>query len=77
MDPRSIVLDAITKIAPDVDPDDLPGDVDFQEEAELDSMDFLGVLTTVQQMTGIEVPEADYPSIRTVDDFADYLTAHA
>jgi acyl carrier protein len=76
MDTRTIVLDAIAKVAPDVDTSTLPADVDFREEAELDSMDFLGVLTAVQEATGIEVPEADYPSIITVDGFADYLAAH-
>lgn len=76
-DTRAVVLAAIAKIAPDVDITTLPGDVDFREEAELDSMDFIGVLTAVQEAIGVEVPEIDYPSIITVDAFADYLAAHA
>lgn len=74
MDTREIVMAAITKIAPDVDPTTLPGDVDFREEADLDSMDFIGILTAVHEATGIEVPEIDYPSIITVDAFAEYLS---
>lgn len=73
MDSREIVLAAITKVAPDVDPSTLPGDVDFREEAELDSMDFIGILTAVHEATGVEVPEIDYPRVTTVDDFAEYL----
>ena len=73
MDTRATVLAAITKVAPDVDATTLPGEVDFREEADLDSMDFLGILTAVQEATGIEVPEIDYPSITTVDAFAAYL----
>jgi acyl carrier protein len=76
MDARQIILDAIERIAPDVDTSALPGDVDFREEAELDSMDFLSVLTTVEQATGVTVPEIDYPRIITIDQFADYLTSH-
>lgn len=76
MDTRDIVLTAITRVAPDVDPTTLPCDVDFREEAELDSMDFIGVLTAVHEATGFEVPEVDYPLITTVDDFADYLATH-
>ena len=76
MDAREIVFAAIRKIAPDVDTTTLPTDVDFREEAELDSMDFIAILTAVQEATGVEVPETDYPLITTVDDFADYLTAH-
>ena len=73
MDTREIVLAAITKVAPDVDPSTLPSDLDFREEADLDSMDFIGILTAVHEATGIEVPEIDYPLITTVDAFAEYL----
>jgi len=75
MDSREIVLAAIAKIAPDVDPTTIPGDVDFREEADLDSMDFIGILTAVHEATGVEVPEIDYPLVTTVDAFADYLAA--
>ena len=75
MNPRQTILDAIVKIAPDVDPDTLPPDIDFREEAELDSMDFLGVLTAVQEATGLEVPESDYSEIVTIDRFTEYLAA--
>jgi acyl carrier protein len=75
MNARQTILDAIERIAPDVDPATLPTDVDFREEAELDSMDFLGVLTAVQEATGVEVPETDYSQIVTIDQFTDYLSA--
>jgi acyl carrier protein len=74
MNARQIILDAIERIAPDVDAATLPLDVDFREEAELDSMDFLGVLTAVQEATGIEVPETDYAQIVSIDRFTDYLS---
>ena len=76
MEPRQIIRDAIERIAPDVDASTIPDDVDFREEAELDSMDFLSVLNTVHDATGVEVPESDYPKISTIADFADFLSAH-
>ena len=75
MNTRQAILDAIERIAPDVDTTTLPDDVDFREEAGLDSMDFLGVLNTVRDATGVEVPEIDYDAIRTVRQFSDYLDA--
>ena len=75
MDTRQIILDAIERIAPDVDAATLPLDVNFRQEAELDSMDFLGVLTNVQDATGLEVPEADYAQITTIEQFAAYLAS--
>lgn len=75
MNTRQIICDAIVKVAPDVDPDLLPDDVDFRDEAELDSMDFLNILNAVQDATGIEVPELDYPEIITLAGFSAYLDA--
>ena len=75
MDMRQIILDAIERIAPDVDVATQPPDVDFRREAELDSMDFLGVLTNVQETTGLEVPELDYAQITTIDQFTAYLSS--
>jgi len=77
MNPRETVFAAIRKVAPDVDTTTLPTDVDFRDEAELDSMDFIGILTAVQEATGVEVPETDYPLITTVDDFAEYLASRS
>ena len=75
MDARQTILDAIERVAPDVDASMLPDDVDFREEAELDSMDFLNVLNTIQDATGIEVPEVDYNEIVTIAQFTEYLGA--
>ncbi len=75
MNARQAILDAIVKIAPDVDPAALPDDVDFREEAELDSMDFLGVLTAIEEATGVSVPETDYSEIVTIERFTEYLAA--
>jgi acyl carrier protein len=76
-DPRQTIRDAISRVAPDVDPSSIPDEAEFREEAELDSMDLLNVLAEVAKATGVEVPESDYASITTIEDFADYLRAHA
>ncbi len=72
-DLAALVREAIERVAPDVDAGTIPGDVDFREEAELDSMDFLAVLAAVHDGTGVEIPEADYARITTIDDLAAYL----
>jgi acyl carrier protein len=72
-----VIRTAIERVAPDVDASTIPVDVDFREDAGLDSMDFLAVLAAVHDRTGVEVPEADYSSILTIDGFAAYLAAHA
>jgi acyl carrier protein len=74
MDLPAVIRSAIAKIAPDVDASAIPDDVEYREEAELDSMDFLNVLGAVADATGVEVPEADYPKVLTIAAFADYLS---
>lgn len=75
-DHRSTVRDAIRRVAPDVEPDDIADDVDFRLDAGLDSMDFLNVLAAIAEVTGVEVPEQDYPSITTIAALATYLDRH-
>ena len=72
-DLRQTIRDAISRVAPDVDPSSIPNDAEIREEAGLDSMDLLSVLAEVAKATGVEVPEAEYGSITTIDDFAEYL----
>lgn len=73
--PFEIVRGAIAKVAPDVDLDTVEADADLREEAELDSLDFLHVVTAVHDETGLEIPERDYPHLATLRGFVDYVSA--
>lgn len=74
---RAAVLDAITSVAPDVEaelPTVDPG-CDVFLELQLDSMDHLNVMTALAGATGVEVPESEYPALRSVDALARYVAA--
>jgi acyl carrier protein len=73
---RAAVADLIGRIAPEADLSQVPGDVDYRDELDLDSMDFLSLVEGLHEATGVDVPEADYPSVRTLDDLLGYLVAH-
>ena len=72
---RALVLEVLGEIAPEVDPSALRGDVRLRDQVDLDSMDFLNLLVGVHQRTGIEIPEADYPKLATLDQLVAYLAA--
>lgn len=74
---RSHVQAVLGRIAPEVDLADVPGDVDFREEVDLDSMDFLSLVEGLKEVTGVDVPEDDYASIETLDGLVAYLAAKA
>lgn len=64
------------RIAPEVDISDADPDALLQDEFDLDSMDFLNLVTTLHDETGIDVPERDYPQLATVGGFVAYLSDH-
>ena len=70
---KQVVLDIIADIAPDEDISNLKGDVRLRDQMQLDSMDFLDIVMELRKRHNIEVPEADYPNLATLDGCADYL----
>jgi acyl carrier protein len=74
-DARSLITRLLHRIAPEVDLDDADPDAPLQEAMDLDSMDFLNLVTALQEETGIDVPERDYPLLSTMNGFVAYLEA--
>lgn len=70
---RDVVLQTLTSIAPEVDPDDLEFDTPLRTQVDLDSMDWLNFLVGLHRTTGVEIPEAEYSKLRTLDDIIGYL----
>ncbi len=73
---RSIVISVLTEVAPDVDPAAIDPDTRLVEQLDIDSMDFLNIVVAINERTGIEIPERDYPKLSTLNDAVGYL-AHA
>lgn len=74
-DLKQAVLDAISDIAPDAAFDGLDPDDGLREQLDLDSMDFLNVVIALHEKLGVDIPEADYPKLFTLNGAADYLAA--
>ncbi len=71
---KQVVLDIIAEIAPDEDLSNVKPDVRLRDQLDLDSMDFLDIVMELRKQHGIEVPEADYMELATLDSCANYLT---
>jgi acyl carrier protein len=72
---QTTIIEALTEVAPDVDPSAIAPDRELVEQLDIDSMDFLNFIVALHERTGIEVPERDYPKLSTLDDAVAYLTA--
>jgi acyl carrier protein len=70
---RAVVIGVLTEVAPDVDPAAIDPDVDLVEQLDIDSMDFLNIVVAINERTGIEIPERDYPKLSTLNDAVGYL----
>lgn len=71
---RKLVIDIISDIAPDEDLSNVKPEVRLRDQLQLDSMDFLDIVMELRKRHGIEVPEADYMQLASLDSCADYLT---
>lgn len=72
-DARALLGQLLHRIAPEVDLDEIDPRAELQEDLDLDSMDFLNLVTALHDETGIDVPERDYPSLSTVERFVSYV----
>ena len=70
---RAVIWDILSAIAPEADPAGVAGDEDLREALDLDSMDFMNFVVGLHERTGIDIPEADYPRLHTLDGVIAYL----
>ena len=75
-DARAAVQAALGKVAPDVELDGLDEGARLRQDLELDSLDFLRLVETIDMATGVDIPERDYPEVATVKGLIGYLAAH-
>ena len=62
-------------VAPEADFDEIEPDEDIREALDIDSFDFLNVLIALNDETGVEIPEADYGKLVSLDDIVKYVAA--
>ena len=73
-DCKKLVIDIISDIAPDEDLSTIKSEVRLRDQLQLDSMDFLDIVMELRKRHGIEVPEADYGQLASLESCAEYLT---
>lgn len=74
-DARSLLERLLRRIAPEIDLADADPSTPLQDAFDLDSMDFLNLVTALHDETGIDVPERDYPALATIDGFVAFVAA--
>ena len=70
---REEVLDILEAIAPDEDLSNLDDAVNFRDQLELDSMDFLDIVMELRKRHRVQIPEDDYVNLASMDSTVTYL----
>lgn len=70
---RRVVLEALADVAPDADVTALAPDLNFRDQIEMDSVDYLNLMLELERRLGIEIPESDYPKLSSLGGCLDYL----
>ena len=70
---RALILQLICEIAPEADPAAARDQDDIREAFDLDSMDFINLVTAIHQRTKISIPESDYNKVFVLKDAVAYL----
>ncbi len=73
---KQAIMDAISEIAPEAEFDELDPDDGLREQLDLDSMDFLNVVIALHEALGLDIPEADYPKLFTMNGAIAYLKSN-
>lgn len=73
---RSLVAGLIGQIAPDVDVESVNPDADLRREADLDSLDFQSLVELIAKQAHVDIPEVDYPQVRSLRGLSEYVAAH-
>lgn len=70
---RTAVLASLARIAPEIDAKAIDAAARLRDELDLDSMDFLNFVLGLHDRLGVDVPEADYAKLSTLDNAVAYL----
>jgi acyl carrier protein len=70
---RTLVAELLGAIAPEAELASVADDADLRETLDLDSMDFMRLVTGLHERTGHPIPEADYPRLFTLGGIIAYF----
>jgi acyl carrier protein len=70
---KNVVLDIIQDIDDEADLKNLKPDEALRDQLDLDSMDFLDIVMELRKRYKIQIPEADYPELATLQSCINYL----
>lgn len=69
------VRQALLSVAPEVETMPLQAALPLRDQVDIDSMDFLRFVLELHKQLGVDVPEADYQQLDSLERTVDYIAA--
>jgi len=74
VDVQKLAAESLRQIAPDIDIGDVDRRSDLRDEFDIDSLDFINLVSRLGKELNIDIPEKDYPDmVVSFDALVDYL----
>lgn len=70
---RATILRVPSEVAPNADVSDVNPNVSFHDQFEIDSIDFLRLMTSLEKELQVTILDFDYPKLSTLQGCEDYL----
>ena len=72
---KETILRVLGEIAPEADLSLIKDDESLRDQMDIDSMDYLNFVIGLHKELNVEIPEADYPKLATLNGCIEYLVA--
>jgi len=70
---KTIVKNTLYQIAPELEDQVIDSNVNFRDQFDFDSVDFLNFAISLQKKTNIDIPEIDYPKLSSLTGCITYF----
>ena len=70
---KGVIIEIIEDIDEDAETEGIKADQPLRDQLDLDSMDFLDIVMELRKRYKLQIPEADYPELATLDSCVNYL----
>jgi acyl carrier protein len=72
---RQVVIEALQTVAPDADVAVLDPARTFHDQFDIDSVDFINLILTLEKRLGVRIAETDYPKLSSLEGCLAHLAA--
>lgn len=74
---RLEVLDSLKSAVPEADAESIDPNTPFRDQLDIDSVDYLNFILTLERRLGVRVPEEDYPQMASLNGAMRWLAGRA